>query len=210
MNLKKLIVLIFLGLLGVFIIFIFIMLFTLGGSIVLGKSLIEDNQYYRSPPLEFSKSDSLTVQLTAQVDSSNEFILHIPKIDLTKNVIPNVNPINESIYMDVIKQDVAHGKWTLTPNEVAEQNSGITYIFAHRAGEFAIFDQIDQLNKGDLVEIFYHGDIYLYQVETKRVVEKSHVQEYTSISDEPLLRIQTCENGQKQRLIIDSLLVQVV
>ncbi|MCB0749057.1 MAG: sortase [Ignavibacteriae bacterium] len=138
-----------------------------------------------------------------------EFSIYIPKIGLKKNIIPYVSPVEESEYLDVIEKNVAHGKYTFTPERTNKLNWGITYLFAHREGNSGFFNRLGELNTGDRIEINFNGKKYIYSLTSKYIVDPSQTEVYSSYHPTPLLRIQTCENGLSQRLIVDSALISV-
>ncbi len=135
------------------------------------------------------------------------FNLGIPKINLDKKVEPNIDPRSLDEYGPVLERNLAHGKYTLFPDQVYEKNKGITYIFGHRYGEHGYLSRLGELELGDLVYVEYDGHVFEYKIISKNIVGGGDTSVYNSKSSYPLLRIQTCENGESERLIIDAIMI---
>lgn len=144
---------------------------------------------------------------SSEVSINNEFRLIIPKIGVDHNVVENVDPTNKAIYAPIINGNIAHGKWTFLPNEASENGIGITYLFAHREGPYGFLNRLGEMQSGDVFQVLHKGTTYDYKMTNRYVVDPKEAHFYTSDSPTPLLRIQTCENGNKQRLIVDAELV---
>jgi LPXTG-site transpeptidase (sortase) family protein len=117
----------------------------------------------------------------------------IPKIKAQSPLIENVDPWNESVYMEALKHGVAQAKGTAHPGE-----KGTMYIFAHSSGlpweltRFnTIFLKLGELNKGDAIEIMKEGKLYKYKVTNKKEVDPSEVGYLTQNKKDQLI-IQTC------------------
>lgn len=140
------------------------------------------------------------------------FKLRIPSIGLEHNVTENVNPARESIYGPVIEQSIAHGQYTRLPDEATVD--GNVYLFAHRTGningrDIGFFNRLDELGKGDKAYVSYAGKTYVYEAYKSFVITPEDTWVYTGQSDFPSLTLQTCENGEEQRLIVKFKLVRV-
>lgn len=137
--------------------------------------------------------------------SSSEFTLQIPKIGLQHRVIENVSPGTEAQYGPIIEQYIAHGQYTRLPDEATVD--GNVYLFAHRDGakngrNFGFFKHLDKLTSGDKAYIKYDGKTYTYSLYTAFVINPTDTWVYTGESNFPSLTLQTCENGEEQRLIL--------
>ena len=135
------------------------------------------------------------------------FSVIIPSIGLNKEIKIHIDPRDRSIYLPVIEHFVAHGLYTYTPDMIAQQGYGITYLFAHRDGESGFFNRLDELQQGDRLYLQYGDKKYEFEFSKSYVVSPDQVEVYTSESSTPLLRLQTCENGLSQRLMIDAELI---
>lgn len=143
---------------------------------------------------------------------NREFNLLIPKIGLQQQVVENVHPGNEAVYGPVIEQYIAHGLYTRLPDEATVD--GNVYLFAHREGrqgsrDFGYFRNLDQLQAGDQAQIRYAGKTYTYTLYSAFVITPQDTWVYTDESEFPTLTLQTCENGDKLRLILKFRLVSV-
>lgn len=140
-----------------------------------------------------------------QVSADTEFQIEIAKIGLSKKVIPNVNPIDEAEYSRVIEDYVAHGEYTRLPDEATID--GNVYLFAHRTGvingkNVGFFNRLGELQSGDRAQIKFAGKLYTYILKRSFVVSPKDTWVYAERSSAPMLTLQTCENGESQRLIL--------
>jgi len=134
-----------------------------------------------------------------------DFAIEIPSIGVKRKVISNVDPANKDEYLGVLENYVAHGKYTLLPDEAVL--NGNVYLFAHREGvvngkDVGFFKRLDELSKGDDLIVYYKGNVYLYSFRDSKVIEPWQTEVYTSYSATPTLTLQTCEDGQSKRLIL--------
>lgn len=123
-----------------------------------------------------------------------DFGIVIPKIAANAKIIPNVDAGNYALYINALKQGVAHALGTKFPGE-----KGNIYLFAHSTDNFwnvgrynAIFYLLKELEPGDEVNLFYRGIRYIYIVEKKEIVEASEVSFLTQPSPQEQLTLQTC------------------
>jgi len=163
-----------------------------------------------APTVQASEVSTQKLKKTSKVEENFEII--IPKIDLEKKVVKNVHPAVESEYMQAIEHNVAHGKYTRLPDQATD--NGNVYLFAHRTGyengrDFGYFRNLDKLGGGDIVKLKYNGKTYEYKFKESFVIQPDDTWVYTGRSDTPTLTLQTCENGEAQRLIVKLDLVRV-
>ncbi|MBN1915737.1 sortase [Candidatus Dojkabacteria bacterium] len=142
--------------------------------------------------------------------TSKDFIIEISKIGLRKEVEPNVDPRDKSIYGPVIEQKVAHGMFTKFPDQTVNEKSGNVYLYAHRDGESGFFGGLGELENGDVINLYFLGKNYVYKVSTSFIVSPSAAHIYTGQSPAPALTLQTCHNGIQERLIVKADLVEVI
>lgn len=145
--------------------------------------------------------------------NSQGFRLQIPSINLNKEVVENVDPGDESVYGPVIAKSVAHGRYTKLPDEA--QENGNVYLFAHRDGYIdgkyvGFFKRLGELRDGDVAYIHYAGKKYVYKFLRSFVITPQDTWVYTPESDMPILTLQTCENGESMRLMVQWQLTEVV
>lgn len=105
-----------------------------------------------------------SIQNLAPVDT--DFSLLIPKIGARAKIIANVDPMDASVFLPVLRQAVAHAQGTSLP----DQKGGV-YLFAHSTDNWwdvgrynAIFYLLKDLRSGDIVTIFYKKKEYIYVV----------------------------------------------
>jgi len=135
---------------------------------------------------------------------NNEFSLEISSIKVKQKVYPNVDPSNSKEYLNVLEKGIAHGKYTKLPNQAID--SGNVYLFAHNEGyangkNIGFFHNLTKLKKGDEAIIRFKGNVYVYRFRSSKIVDPQDVSVYTGESANPTLTLQTCHNGQKERLI---------
>ena len=109
-------------------------------------------------------------------------------------VIANVDPSNESIYLDALNKGVAHAAGTAYPGE-----RGHIFLFAHSTDYFwniqsynAIFYLLYKLEKGDEINVFYKGQRYVYEMDSSKIVDPSEVDYLTRKTSDESLTLQTC------------------
>lgn len=123
------------------------------------------------------------------------FSILIPKLGIDEQIVPNVDPENPNVYLPVLTHAVAHAKGSVFPGD-----PGIVYLFAHSADNWwdieqynAIFYTLDDLTKGDEIDIFYKNRRYIYTVSQKLISDPQNVAYLTSPHTGPQrLVLQTC------------------
>lgn len=122
------------------------------------------------------------------------FGIVVPKIAANAKVMADVDPGNQKVYFEALKNGVAHAAGTVYPGQV-----GNSFLFAHSVGNFwevnrwnAVFYLLRELAPGDEVDLFYQGKRYVYVVYGKRVVEPSEVGYLNAQANFPMLTLQTC------------------
>lgn len=131
-------------------------------------------------------------QAIQKIDTTNS--IYIPKINASAPIILNVNPFNEKEYMEALKKGVAHAKNTALPKE-----NGTVFLFAHSSYGMpweltrinTIFLRLNELEKGDTIEITINGTPYTYKVEETKEVWPHEVNYLINTSKNQLI-LQTC------------------
>jgi sortase A len=107
------------------------------------------------------------------VPQSVDFSVVIPKIGANEKVYPNVDPNNESEYLNILKKGIAHAKGTAFPGM-----NGTTYLFAHSTDNFwdvgrynAVFYLLNKMQIGDDITIFFQGKRYDYTVNDTKIID---------------------------------------
>lgn len=125
---------------------------------------------------------------------NTDFGIVIPKIGANARVIANVDPGNYADYINALKLGVAHAKGTVFPGQI-----GNSYLFAHSVGNFwevnqwnAVFYLLKELKPGDEIDLFYQGKRYVYIVYNTRIVDPSDTEFLSTISNFPMVTLQTC------------------
>lgn len=148
-----------------------------------------------------------------QLGTASDFRLEIPRIGVSKEIVAEVDPRSEEIYGPVIEEAVAHGRFTRLPHEATVD--GNVYLFAHREGiapdgrDYGYFNRLDELRPGDRAEVRFRGETYTYQFRESFVIKPEDTWVYTDRASVPTLTLQTCENGEEDRLIVKFDLISV-
>lgn len=127
------------------------------------------------------------------VAQQKEPTLTIPKIHAQAKIIEQVDPRNETEYMQALKKGVAQAKGTSLPGQ-----PGTSFIFAHSSGApwdmtymNTIFLRLGELKKGDTIIIERNGITYHYKVREKKEVMPTELQ-YLQPNNRTQLILQTC------------------
>lgn len=154
------------------------------------------------------------VHVVNVAEGNVDFKIRIPKIDVDKEVIPNVDPRDEAIYKEAFKQGVAHGLGTKFPGEI-----GNTYLYAHSTRDIEDIDKnagwftrLDELEIGDEFEILYGQGIYRYSIASREIIDPRATGVYTSYAPVQMVTLQTCyPRGEiTERIIYKALLIEEV
>lgn len=130
------------------------------------------------------------------VPPDSKFSIVIPKLGAASRVIPNVDPTNESEFVQQLGKGVAHAKGTVFPGM-----QGNVYLFAHSTDSFwnvgrynAVFYLIKDLQIGDEIIIYFEGRRYNYYVDKSEIKDAQDVEylvKSQQLGDEALI-LQTC------------------
>lgn len=133
------------------------------------------------------------MQTIQKAQAQTETFISIPKIHAQSPIIEQVNPWNEAEYQQVLKKGVAHARGTSLPGQ-----PGTIFLFAHSSGTpwemtwtNTIFLRLNELQKGDRIEIRRKGKQYNYIVRGKKEVDPTAVN-YLLQTTRTQLILQTC------------------
>ncbi len=120
------------------------------------------------------------------------FSITIPKIGITSDVIPNVDPSSPDDYNEKLMRGVAHAKGSYLPGQ-----QGTIFLFSHSTDSpvnilqyNAKFYAAKDLDFGDEIIIDYHGKSYKYIVENKLITEANDIETIRNSGADLIL--QTC------------------
>jgi LPXTG-site transpeptidase (sortase) family protein len=157
--------------------------------------------------LPYTSNDSSEFEIT-------NFSIAIPKIGLDHNIFYNVDPREKDIYLPILDEYVAHGKFTALPSTAESR----VYLFAHSkkapkniTPEGGYFSHIHTLKKGDKIIIKYNDQTFTYEMRERIIVEPTQVDVYTGNSDKVEVALQTCypPGTTEKRLIVFADLISV-
>lgn len=133
-------------------------------------------------------------QVEVLAPQNPEFSVVVPKIGANAQILPNIDPTRDSVYLEALKQGVAHAAGTSFPGE-----GGHIFLFAHSTDYFwnvgsynAVFYLLYKLEKQDEINVFYQGTRHVYRVIDKKVVDPQQVEYLTRKTNKEFLTLQTC------------------
>jgi len=170
---------------------------------------IETNQNNVVVPSNSAKTYS---EFTEQTINKSGFYIRIDKIGLFKQVVKDVDPKYQEVYVKSWETGVSQGKFTAYPDQI-----GITYIFGHAVGDKskaleqnAWFSNLDQLVQNDKIVLYYDYYKYTYSVTEIRIVSPDATGFYTGASPVAMVRLQYCgppTGSLNFRTLIDGILI---
>lgn len=179
--------------------------------VIIGKEEAKERLRQLSSQVTFSDLLRINADEQARVTPATYFTIDIPKIGAKSFVKDNVDAANEKEYKKVLKTGIAHAKGTLLPG----MGGGVT-LFAHstdvavNVGRFnAVFYRLDELEKGDMVIVWFLGERYSYRVTGSLVTDPSDVEVFKQSSDGEKLYLVTCtpRGTTDKRLIVEASLL---
>jgi LPXTG-site transpeptidase (sortase) family protein len=149
--------------------------------------------------------DNVKKGLESKVDETRqkEFGLEIEKIGVKAPVIANVNGGNQMEYNNSLTSGLAHLKNSGLPG----QNSNI-FIFGHSSSDIdfgpysKIFQNLDNLDQGDKITIYYKSRKYEYSVTEKKVIFADDLTPVDPAEDEQLTLMTCWPVGKKDKRLI--------
>src|SRR3989344_3752778 len=172
--------------------------------------LVEDSQEVVSEIPKGGFANLVDEKLIGEIPGvpDPEFSLIIPKIHAKSRIIANVNPADETSYMESLKTGVAHAAGTGLPG-----SDQTIYLFAHSTESQlnvvrynAVFYLLRELEKEDEVQIYYKGVKHRYFVSNKVIVDPTDTSYLAPVNSEQKERLilQTCwpPGTRLQRLLV--------
>jgi LPXTG-site transpeptidase (sortase) family protein len=122
-----------------------------------------------------------------------DFVLTIPAINISSPVIKNVDPWDQDLYSQSLRQGVAHAAGSALPGD-----SGTIFLFAHSSGNpwqqaytNTPFYRLNKLKQNNIITLKYDGQTYRYTVTHKQVVDPFRTDIFGQNSTDQLI-LQTC------------------
>jgi len=132
------------------------------------------------------------------VNDLEAFAIHISKINAHSVVIPNVDASDPKIYMEALKNGVAHALGSGLPGVVSSINRSI-YLFAHSTSAPSLVTQynaqfylLHKLEVGDEIEIVFWNKSYKYRVTDKKTVAADDTSFLVPQTEKEILILATC------------------
>lgn len=158
------------------------------------------------PPLYSEVRHQQVIPALAEIPVSDEFYLEIPKINLTSTIIPNVDSANESVYLEKLKEGVAHAKDSYFPGD-----SGPIVLFSHSTDTLARIVQynakfygLKDMDIGDEITVHFKGQIYTYRVTDKRIINPQELETIRQTSAKLILTTCWPPGTDWQRVVVFS------
>lgn len=157
------------------------------------KALI--NEYNNSLSINDNISDSLKEE-NKNTDKENIWgLLEIKKINL-------LSPIVEGASEENLKYSIAHFENSSLPGK-----EGNCILGAHNNVYGSIFENLKELEIGDVIELNYKNKVYKYKIFTKKVIEPT---DFTLLEkgEGKEITLVTCANRTKNRLVVKGILIE--
>ncbi|KKP88389.1 MAG: sortase family protein [Berkelbacteria bacterium GW2011_GWA2_35_9] len=170
-------------------------LFALSIILIIGLAyLVLQNK----PTSQSSKKDLALIENIPQpLEKFEDFGLVIEKINQSAPIIPDIDILDQNVYLKAIEKGVALSKDSKNPKEF-----GNLFIFGHSdylytaPGDYKeVFKELDQLKKGDQFKIYFEKVPYTYEVFDSKVVDSkdfSVLDPTPKIEDDKTVTIMTC------------------
>jgi len=127
-------------------------------------------------------------------------VLKIPKIKLEKGLFAKTSKYNSIEYNIMIHEASSN----------PEEKKGNVILVAHSGtADIAFFRNLYKLKKGDVAEIYYHGNRYTYKIVKTYDVEKTGSVEIDRNYNKESLTMITCRHGTNKQIVLISELVSV-
>lgn len=149
-----------------------------GGSSPLPNPLISATNSWQS--LKENLGSKVLGSQAANKLIYRQFVITIPALKVEGAVVTtNVNSSKKEAYLPILEESLAHYKGTSLPGQ-----EGDVFIYGHsvlpqffnKNDYLTIFSTLHKLRDGDLVEVEYGKDKFVYRVNGKRVVDPDQIE----------------------------------
>lgn len=146
---------------------------------------------------------------------NTSFSLMIESLNINSPVVKDVPIIDRNKYLEALQEGIAHASFSDYPNEEGAN----VYLFAHSSYNFwelgkysSVFNQLNKIEQGDEVNLFYEDKRYVYKVDSKDFVNDFKIDETIYSGLGPNLTLQTCHPAGTTlyRLVVKASLVKVI
>jgi sortase A len=127
-------------------------------------------------------------------------VLKIPRINLQKGLFAKKSKYNDVEYNIMIHEASS------TPDE---EKGNVILVGHSGTADIAFFRNLYKLKKGDIAEIYYHGNKYTYKIVKTYDVEKTGTVEIDRDLNKTSLTMITCRHGTNKQIVLISELVSV-
>jgi len=173
--------------------------FYLKSSSQVSKSPTIDASGSLKRDIETSSSSSIPQNVGSELVTTpinKDFSILIEKIGVNAPIVKDVNVILPEVYMEALKQGIAHASFSDYPTDEFTSN---VYLFAHSSNNFwelgrysSVFNLLYKLSLQDEINVFFEGKRYVYQVDNKILVNDFKVDDTIYETFGPTLTLQTC------------------
>ncbi len=125
-------------------------------------------------------------------------VIEIPKISLKRGLVDmdsKLNNVNKNI--EILKESTMP----------TEDNSNLILAGHSGNGRVSYFKNINKLENGDLIYLYYNHTVYLYQVINKYEIEKTGQAFIQKVENKKILTLITCKINTNNQIVIISELV---
>lgn len=140
--------------------------------------IIAESSYFVRTKITLPNQISHKKDYNELLPPNKDFAITIPAINVSAPIIQDVDPFNPYDYQRKLSEGIAHAKTSSLPGK-----GGNTFLFSHSSQNFilatkfnSIFYLLHHLKNSDLVNIWYHNDLFQYQVTASEIVNPDQVQ----------------------------------
>lgn len=168
--------------------------------------IIKEEFFTKSQKISFG--DLIGNSKASDFGLSSYYSIYIPKMNARANIIPNVEAGKPEIYLNALKDGVAHAAGTSFPGQ-----GKLIYLFSHStdsplnfARYNAIFYLLKRLESGDRVIVYFMDKQYEYVVSEKLITSAKDTSWLIDKGIGEYLVLQTCDpiGTSLKRLIVVS------
>ena len=201
---------------------ILVLIFTYGNVIYLEvkyrvSALLGYKYYLKTESIKVAdtKQSNIDAKKIAISPINTSFSLVIESLNINAPIVKDVPILEQKVYLDALRRGIAHASFSDYPNE---SNSRV-YLFAHSSYNFwqlgkysSVFNQLNKIEIGDEVNLFYEDKRYVYKVDNKEFVYDFKVDETIYSGIGPNLTLQTCHPAGTTlyRLVVKASLVKII